>query len=60
MSLEQNPNDQKPEGSAVEIEGSEKFDAKGNLRTMHQFLDGRMALLSEEEYKEELEASKED
>ncbi|MBP6857946.1 MAG: hypothetical protein KBC11_02005 [Candidatus Pacebacteria bacterium] len=57
MSLEQ-PN-QKPEGSAVEIEGSEHFDAKGNPRTMRTIPEtGVSALMSQEEYEEALEGSK--
>ena len=40
MSLEQVPQneDQKPEGSAVEVEGSERYDASGQPRTQRELL----------------------
>jgi len=34
---------------------SENFDAKGNPRTKREMPDGTLVLLSDEEYKEELE-----
>ena len=58
MSLEQ-PNNQMPEKNPGELENSEKFDAKGNPRTLRTMPEsGLTALMSQEEYEAELEASK--
>ncbi len=61
MSLEQVQQNegQKPEGSAVEIEGSELFDAKGAPRTLRTIPEsGVTALMSQDEYEAAIEGQK--
>jgi|GEM_PF-3325122 len=37
---------------------SENFDAKGNVRSQRQMLDGTIAFLSDEEYTNEMESQR--
>ena len=58
MSSLENP-EQNPLESAVDLKEAEKFDAKGNLRTLRTIPEtGVTALMSQEEYEEALEGGK--
>ncbi|MEK7227889.1 MAG: hypothetical protein AAB681_00855 [Patescibacteria group bacterium] len=50
----QSPKDdnQKPKGSAVDLEKASNLDADGNPRSLQKLPDGTMAFLSNQEYQD--------